>query len=43
VKGNDALVNVMLANWTEYKPIRAVSSHENHNGHWYYRLGELDY
>jgi hypothetical protein len=43
VKGNDALVNVMLANWTEYKPIRAVSGHENHNGHWYYRLGELDY
>ena len=43
VKGNDALVNVMLANWTEYKPIRAVSGHENHNGHWYYRLGELDF
>ena len=43
VKGNDALVNVMLKNWTDYKPIRATSGHENHNGKWYYRLGELDF
>lgn len=43
VRGNDALVNVMLKNWTDYKPIRATSHHENRNGKWYYRLGELDF
>jgi len=43
VKGNDPLVNVMLANWTEYKPIRSTSGHENFGGKWYYRLGELDF
>lgn len=43
VKGNDPLVHVMLANWTEYKPIRSTSGHENFGGKWYYSLGALDF